>query len=246
MSKLSNPKDAVGVRKVSFSVVPQNVMAEVAVGMMEGAAKYGRHNYRGVGVRHSVYYDATRRHIDAFWEGQDTDPDSGLSHLTKAICSLLVWRDSCARGNDVDDRPPPAGDYLTELNKRAGEILDRHADKNPKHWTHADDAQTRNYLPPGGGEVPAQDPAPGEDEQSLPGWHGGLLVLGDEEGPVGGVQVASDDPEALFVYPPRSFGEAVGLAQPEVRGGAERRSDPWDAARWHDLIGEQLGYRRHG
>lgn len=108
-AKPSNPKDAVATAtKVGLSYVPMPVMYEVALGMMEGAMKYGRHNYRVVGVRASVYVDATRRHIDAFWEGEDYDPDSKarLSHITKAIASLSVLRDSMIRGNWVDDRPP--------------------------------------------------------------------------------------------------------------------------------------------
>lgn len=75
--------------------------------MLEGGIKYGRHNYRVIGVRGSVYYDATRRHIDAWWEGQDVDPDSGLNHITKAICSLVVLRDAMIQGKFTDDRPPP-------------------------------------------------------------------------------------------------------------------------------------------
>ena len=82
-------------------------MAEVGVGMLEGSIKYGRHNYRAIGVRAEVYYDAARRHIDAWWEGEDIDPDSGLSHITKAICSLVVLRDAMIQGKLFDDRPPP-------------------------------------------------------------------------------------------------------------------------------------------
>lgn len=57
-AKPSNPKDTVGIRKAPMSTVSAAVMAEVGVAMLEGAAKYGRHNYRAVGVRASVYYDA--------------------------------------------------------------------------------------------------------------------------------------------------------------------------------------------
>lgn len=108
-TKPSNPKDAIAsATKVGLSYISMPVMYEVALGMMEGAMKYGRHNYRVVGVKASVYVDATRRHIDAFWEGEDYDPDSKarLSHITKAIASLSVLRDSMIRGNWVDDRPP--------------------------------------------------------------------------------------------------------------------------------------------
>ena len=53
----------------------------------EGARKYGRHNYRVIGVRGSVYYDATLRHVTAWWEGEDLDPERGINHISKAIAS---------------------------------------------------------------------------------------------------------------------------------------------------------------
>lgn len=104
--KASNPKDNVGSRKWrQFSTMPIRVLWEVAVGMMEGAMKYGRHNYRHTGVRATVYSDAAVGHIMQWQEGEDIDADSGLSHITKAICSLMVLRDGMLEGNFQDDRP---------------------------------------------------------------------------------------------------------------------------------------------
>lgn len=105
--KPTNPKDAVGIRKPRFySGMSGHVERLVGIGMLEGAMKYGRHNYRPAAVRSSVYYDATREHLACFWEGEDVDPDSGLPHLIKAICSLFVIADAYITGNMVDDRPP--------------------------------------------------------------------------------------------------------------------------------------------
>lgn len=125
--KPTNPKDALGVKKVPMSCVSAPVMAEVAVAMLEGALKYGRHNYRVIGVRGSVYYDATMRHLMDYWEGVDLDPDSGLSHITKAIASLTVLRDAMIQGKYLDDRPPRAnGPWLAELNKRVEALLEKY------------------------------------------------------------------------------------------------------------------------
>jgi hypothetical protein len=137
-SKASNPKDLVGVRKAPMSTVSAAVMAEVGVAMLEGAAKYGRHNYRAVGVRASVYYDATIRHLFSWWEGEDLDPDSGMSHITKAITSLVVLRDAMIQNMMTDDRAPISRDFYQALNSAAAAILDRHADKSPRHFTIAD------------------------------------------------------------------------------------------------------------
>lgn len=132
--KPTNPKDAVGIRKAPMSPVSAPVLAEVGLAMLEGARKYGRHNYRTAGVRYSVYYDAVHRHLMSWWEGEDTDPDSGLPHLVKAIACLTVIRDSIIRENAVDDRPPKMKDgWLVALNAKAGEIIDRYPNPQPAH-----------------------------------------------------------------------------------------------------------------
>ena len=133
--KPTNPKDAVGIRKVPMSTVPATVLAEVGVAMLEGASKYGRHNFRAIGVRGSVYYDGTMRHLMAWWEGEDIDPDSGMSHITKAITSLVVLRDAMIQGKFTDDRPPRSKPFYPGLNACAADIVDRYADRNPTHYT---------------------------------------------------------------------------------------------------------------
>ena len=128
-SKPTNPKDAVGVKKVPMSVVPSAPIMELGLAMLEGARKYGRHNYRAVGVRASVYYDAALRHLMDWYEGTDIDPDSGLSHITKAMACLTVLRDSMIRGNWVDDRPPVMEEgWQQELNQKAAEIIEKYPD----------------------------------------------------------------------------------------------------------------------
>lgn len=122
--KPTNPKDSVGIKKTSMSCVPAPVLMELANAMLEGARKYGRHNYRAIGVCSSVYYDAAMRHLMSWWEGQDIDPDSGNRHLAHAIACLVVLRDSEMFGNLTDDRPPPHKEgWLQELNKHSEEII---------------------------------------------------------------------------------------------------------------------------
>jgi len=124
--KPSNPKDAIAVRKRKSSTVPQLVLAELGVAMLEGAIKYGRHNYRAIGVKSSVYYDAACGHIDDWWEGEDIDPDSGISHITKAIASLVVLRDSMIFGSLNDDRPPKhdVAKHKAEMEEIIGKMCD--------------------------------------------------------------------------------------------------------------------------
>lgn len=126
--KDTNPKDAIGIRKFAFSVLPLRVMAGVTLAFVEGALKYGRHNYRIAGVRASVYFDATIRHLFRYWEGEDLDPEAPagarLHHIDKAIASLVVLRDAMLNGMLTDDRPPRIKEWATDLNERTAALLD--------------------------------------------------------------------------------------------------------------------------
>lgn len=130
--KLSNPKDSSGIAKVPLSVLPAQVLLEVGLALMEGDRKYGASNYRVVGVRESVYYDACMRHLMAFHEGQDIDPDSGLSHITKAIAGLIVLRDAMLNNLCTDDRPPKVANqnFVQDYNAKAKQLIEKYP--NPK------------------------------------------------------------------------------------------------------------------
>lgn len=132
--KDTNPKDAVGISKVPFSTLPAEVLAEVGLAMLEGALKYGRHNYRVAGVRASVYYDAAMRHLTDWWEGTDLDPDSELSHVTKAIAGLVVLRDAMINEMLTDDRPPRVrAGWLARLNERAKALIEKYPNPSKAH-----------------------------------------------------------------------------------------------------------------
>ena len=136
MSKKTNPKDAIGTKKPRFySGLPANVTKEVTIGIMEGAMKYGRHNYRIAGVRASTYIDATIGHLFDYWEGQDIDPDSSLHHITKAIASLYVLRDAQMRDMCEDDRPPRSnveGDKI-RLQAIVNELFKKYPNPEPAY-----------------------------------------------------------------------------------------------------------------
>jgi len=138
-----NPKDAIGATKPPQHCVPLPVLYEVGMGMFEGGWKYRDHNYRMIGVQASAYYDATRRHLDAWWEGEDIDPKSGIHHVTKAISGLFVLRDcmmQSAAGAPVefqDDRPPKSHVKMEDLERQFLVMLERlkreHGDCKPPY-----------------------------------------------------------------------------------------------------------------
>lgn len=130
--KPSNPKDALAIGKAPLSCVPVNVIADLGVAMLEGSLKYGRYNYRESDVRASVYFDAAVRHLFAWWEGEDIDPDSGMSHVIKAMASLTVLRDGMQQPGFTDDRPKQHTKLkYRELNKLAAALIEKHG-RHPK------------------------------------------------------------------------------------------------------------------
>lgn len=131
--KPSNPKHGQGIMKAPTSLIPSAPMYEVGLAFLEGHCKYGGHNYREVGVSASIYYDAARRHLDSWWEGDNADTGSDLHPLAHAVASMLVVLDGIMQGNLVDDRPPPAPKgWLAKMNERAKKIMAKYTDPKPR------------------------------------------------------------------------------------------------------------------
>lgn len=130
---MSDPKQAAGAAKVPFFAIPWGVVSEAALGMGEGAVKYGPHNWReSGGVEAMTYIAGTMRHLVAYVLGEDTDAASGLPHVVKAISSLMVLRDAQINGACLDNRPPalPEG-FLDALNGLWSEVRDNAARARP-------------------------------------------------------------------------------------------------------------------
>lgn len=138
--KPTNPKDVIGGDKLPFHLWPDTATAVGCLGLLDGGMKYGRTNYRALGVRASIYVDACKRHMNAWFEGEDVAEDSGVPHLGHALACLAILVDSQAAGQMVDDRQYPGGYHklVEELTPLVREIKKRHADKDPHHYTIAD------------------------------------------------------------------------------------------------------------
>jgi len=118
--KPSNPKDSIGVTKPPLSCIPCGPLFEIGAAMLDGSCKYGRHNYREIGVRASVYYDAMMRHAMKWWEGEDRDKDSGCLHLAHlAACAIILM--DCP--DVTDDRPPVVGNPVDRVAETVKAIL---------------------------------------------------------------------------------------------------------------------------
>jgi dATP/dGTP diphosphohydrolase len=117
VTKPTNPKDRAATTRLSLSLFPATARAYGAWAMTEGDLKYGGYNYRPAGVMSSIYYDACNRHLDKWYNGEDTDPNTQVHHLANAIACIAVLIDSIEMGNLNDDRPPrcDVGGLLSRL-----------------------------------------------------------------------------------------------------------------------------------
>jgi hypothetical protein len=143
-SKPTNPKDIIGSTKLPLHLWPTTATAMGCIGLLEGATKYGRQNWRAAGVRASIYVDACKRHLDAWFEGEEVAPDSGVPHLANALACLAIIVDAQAAGKLTDDRAFNGAGYralVEALTPQVTRLKALHADKAPKHWTIADRAQ---------------------------------------------------------------------------------------------------------
>ncbi|WP_414444621.1 dATP/dGTP diphosphohydrolase domain-containing protein [Burkholderia sp. 22PA0106] len=138
--KNPNPKDSIGSSKLPFHLWPETASALGALALLDGALKYGRSNYRAAPVRASIYYDAARRHLAKWFEGEETDPDSGVPHLGHVLACLAILVDAGAAGTLIDDRNAPGGylQLIANLTPHVARLQALHKDKNPKHCTIAD------------------------------------------------------------------------------------------------------------
>lgn len=140
----TNPKDAIGSMKLPLHLWPAEATALGCLGMLEGDEKYGRNNFvAGDGVICSIYIDAAKRHIDAWFSGEECAPDTGSPHLANALASLAIVVKARAHDKLIDDRdydgnPFPKTAYrrfVDSITPYVKSIKDQFKDKHPKRFT---------------------------------------------------------------------------------------------------------------
>lgn len=73
--------------KPDLSMVSYELVEQVSLVRMFGAKKYSRDNWKlGFNITRSLA--AALRHLFLFLSGETNDPESGLSHLAHAVCSI--------------------------------------------------------------------------------------------------------------------------------------------------------------
>jgi hypothetical protein len=93
-----------GMKDERMDLVPWEPIRQISRVYAYGAGKYSDHNWRK-GYKWSLSYAALMRHLTAFWEGEDFDKESGLSHLAHAGFHILALLWFSVYRKSHDDRP---------------------------------------------------------------------------------------------------------------------------------------------
>jgi hypothetical protein len=89
--------------KPPLSLIPRVALEAEARVFDFGAKKYARYNYtKGFNVSRLI--DAAMRHLVAYNDGEDLDPESGESHLAHARCCTSMLMECLNLGTATDDR----------------------------------------------------------------------------------------------------------------------------------------------
>lgn len=75
--------------KPRMHLLPPKAITEVAKVLTFGAQKYDEDNWRKLDNLQNRYTSGALRHIFAHMDGEQLDPESGISHLAHALCCLL-------------------------------------------------------------------------------------------------------------------------------------------------------------
>lgn len=98
-----------GTKLARFDLIPAQIMFELAEHYGRGAEKYADRNWEK-GYEWSKSYAALNRHLWAFWNGEDIDPETGSKHIVAVIWHGIALAQFMNQHPDFDDRANPSSD----------------------------------------------------------------------------------------------------------------------------------------
>lgn len=90
-------------QKSPMQLIPHFVMKGVADVLAFGAKKYDPWNWAN-GFEWGRLIGAVERHVGAFKDGEDIDPESNLCHIYHAMCGLMFLAAHYEKKLGTDDR----------------------------------------------------------------------------------------------------------------------------------------------
>ena len=89
--------------KLKWGLVSWKALAPMVRALMFGAEKYDDHNWKK-GLKYTEVTESLQRHLNAFIEGEENDPESKLSHVGHILCNAMFLSYMSMYRKDMDDR----------------------------------------------------------------------------------------------------------------------------------------------
>jgi hypothetical protein len=89
--------------KIKWSLVSWKSLEPMVKVLMFGANKYSANNWKK-GLKYSEVTESLQRHLNAFMEGENDDPESKLSHVGHILCNAMFLSYMYLFKKDMDDR----------------------------------------------------------------------------------------------------------------------------------------------
>jgi len=102
--------------KPKWSLLDMNALEPVVRVMEYGAKKYAPHDWKK-GMPHTEIADCLQRHLFAYLNGEDNDPESKLPHMAHVMTNAMMLMYNIQHHPGLDDR------YRQFVADKAGETL---------------------------------------------------------------------------------------------------------------------------
>ena len=89
--------------KLQWSLVDFKSLEGMVQVLEMGAEKYDKHNWKK-GMPITQVSESLMRHLFAFLNGEETDPESGLSHISHVMCNAMFIEYIMREKPQFDDR----------------------------------------------------------------------------------------------------------------------------------------------
>lgn len=89
--------------KLRWSLVSWKALEPMVQVLMFGAKKYDSWNW-SKGLKYTEICDSLQRHLNAFLQGEDNDPESKLAHIGHILCNAMFLSYMFLFRKDMDDR----------------------------------------------------------------------------------------------------------------------------------------------
>lgn len=90
--------------KLRWGLLSWPALAELVQVLMFGARKYSSWNWTN-GLSWTQTFESMQRHAIAWYQGEDTDPETGLSHIAHVFCNAMFLLHFILFKTGTDDRP---------------------------------------------------------------------------------------------------------------------------------------------